>query len=235
MTALLQALETDGFAIVDRYLDPKTIAALIQDLDALHLTPDRAGVRNILELLPSVEILAQSPEIRSLVAGGLGDRARLVRGIFFDKQPTANWKVPWHQDVTIAVKQRLELPDYHPWSLKGGIPHVQPPQPILERMLTVRIHLDRTDATNGALKVIPGSHRQGKLTTVEIDRWKQLHTSTICTCESGGILLMRPLLLHASSIANVPTHRRVIHLEYADCSLAAGLEWYYDDVTDPSC
>jgi ectoine hydroxylase-related dioxygenase (phytanoyl-CoA dioxygenase family) len=227
MTALDRTLETDGFAIVDRYLDPTTIAALIRDLEALNLTPDRAGIRNILELLPSVKILADSQEIRSLVTSGLGANARLVRGIFFDKQPTANWKVPWHQDVTIAVKQRLERPDYHPWSLKGGIPHVQPPQAILERMLTVRIHLDRTDATNGALKVIPSSHRQGKLSTVEIDRWKQLDTSTTCSCEAGGILLMRPLLLHASSIATIPNHRRVIHLEYADCSLGAGLEWYY--------
>lgn len=228
---LLRSLNSDGFTIVDRYLDPPTIASLIQDLEALDLTPDRAGIRNILELLPSVEILARSPEIRSLLAPILGNTARIVRGIFFDKQPTANWKVPWHQDVTIAVKNRRELPDYHPWSLKGGIPHVQPPSAILERMLTVRIHLDRTDAANGALKVIPGSHRQGKLSAVEIDRHKQLDTSTICTCEPGGILLMRPLLLHASSIATIPTHRRVIHLEYADCSLPAGLEWYHDDFT----
>ncbi len=231
MTDFTQAIETDGFAIVDRYLDLTTIALLIQDLEALKLTPDRAGMRNILELLPSVEMLARSQEIRSLVELGLGNRARLVRGIFFDKQPTANWKVPWHQDLTIAVKQRLELPDYHPWSLKGGIPHVQPPPAILERMLTVRVHLDRTDATNGALRVIPGSHRQGKLNRVEIDRWKQLNTATICTCEPRGILLMRPLLLHASSIASSPTHRRVIHLEYAACDLAAGLEWYYDNFT----
>jgi ectoine hydroxylase-related dioxygenase (phytanoyl-CoA dioxygenase family) len=227
MTAPFHSLETDGFAIVDRYLDPTMIASLIRDLEVLDLTPDRAGIRNILELLPRIETLAESQEIRALLASGLGERARLVRGILFDKQPTANWKVPWHQDVTIAVKQRLEHPDYHPWSLKGGVPHVQPPQTILERMLTVRIHLDRTDATNGALKVIPGSHRQGKLSAVEIDRWKQLDTSTTCTCEAGGILLMRPLLLHASSIATVPNRRRVIHLEYADCSLAAGLEWYY--------
>jgi ectoine hydroxylase-related dioxygenase (phytanoyl-CoA dioxygenase family) len=230
MPDLLQALENDGFAIFDRYLDPTTISSLIRDLEALDLTPDRAGIRNILELLPSVEYLSRSPEIRSLVERAVGDSAQLVRGILFDKQPTANWKVPWHQDLTIAVKNRRELPDYHAWSLKGGIPHVQPPPAILERMLTVRIHLDRTDAANGALKVIPGSHRQGKLSNVEIDRWKQQDITTICTCAAGGILLMRPLLLHASSIATVPTHRRVIHLEYADCSLPEGLEWYFDDL-----
>jgi ectoine hydroxylase-related dioxygenase (phytanoyl-CoA dioxygenase family) len=96
---------------------------------------------------------------------------------------------------------------------------------ILEQMLTVRIHLDKTDASNGALKVIPGSHCDGKLNDLEIDRFKQ-NNSTICTCESGGILLMRPLLLHASSAAIIPSHRRVIHLDYASCDLPNGLEWY---------
>lgn len=170
--------------------------------------------------------MAQSPEIRSLFEPILGDGSRVVRGIFFDKNPTTNWKVPWHQDLTIAVKNRLDLPDYHPWSVKEGIPHVQPPTAILEQMLTVRIHLDRTDESNGALKVIPGSHRQGKLSNLEIDRWKQVSTGISCNCQAGGILLLRPLLLHASSIASVPSHRRVIHLEYAGDLLPDGLEWY---------
>jgi ectoine hydroxylase-related dioxygenase (phytanoyl-CoA dioxygenase family) len=218
-------LGRDGFTILDQYLDRTTIDRLIQDITALNLTPERAGIRNILELLPSVERLAQSQEIRSLVEPILGDSARVVRGIFFDKQPAANWKVPWHQDVTIAVKNRLDLPDYHPWSLKGAIHHVQPPVAVLEQMLTVRIHLDRTDESNGALKVIPGSQCDGKLNDLEIDRFKQ-NNSIICTCESGGILLMRPLLLHASSAAIAPSHRRVIHLDYASCDLPNGLEWY---------
>ncbi|WP_373547413.1 phytanoyl-CoA dioxygenase family protein [Chamaesiphon sp.] len=93
-------------------------------------------------------------------------------------------------------------------------------------MLTVRIHLDCTDELNGALKVISGSHRQGKLSNLEIARWKQVSTGISCNCEAGRILLMRPLLLHASSIAIVPSHRRVIHLEYASCQLPGGLEWF---------
>jgi ectoine hydroxylase-related dioxygenase (phytanoyl-CoA dioxygenase family) len=225
MTIITQNIDRAGFIMLDRFLNLELIDRLIQDITALNLTPERAGIRNILELLPSVERLAESPEIRSLVEPVLGDSARVVRSIFFDKQPAANWKVPWHQDVTIAVQNRLDLPDYHPWSLKGGIHHVQPPVAILEQMLTVRIHLDRTDASNGALKVISGSHCDGKLTELEIDRWKQFNP-TVCSCESGGILLMRPLLLHASSAAIVPSHRRVIHLDYASCDLPDGLKWY---------
>jgi ectoine hydroxylase-related dioxygenase (phytanoyl-CoA dioxygenase family) len=227
MTIFTGEIEENGFSTIDRYLSPDSIDLLIQDIIALDLTPGRAGIRNLLELAPSISALARSQEIRSLVDPILGDTARVVRGIFFDKQPSANWKVPWHQDRTIAVKNRLEVPDYHPWSVKGGIPHVQPPTAILDQMLTVRIHLDRTNESNGALKVIPGSHCHGKLTDSEIDLWKQTSPGISCNLEPGGILLMRPLLLHASSAAIVPSHRRVIHLEYASHQLPSGLEWYY--------
>ncbi|PSB51330.1 phytanoyl-CoA dioxygenase family protein [Chamaesiphon polymorphus] len=227
MDISVREVEERGFVTIDSYLDPDSIDLLIADINTLDLTSGRAGIRNILELVPSVSKLARSQEIRALVEPILGDTARVVRGIFFDKQPNANWKVPWHQDLSIAVKQHLDLPDYHPQSIKEGVPHVQPPIAILERMLTVRIHLDRTDESNGALKVIPGSHRQGKLTTPQIDEWKQLNRAISCNCQAGGVLLMRPLLLHSSSIATTPSHRRVIHLEYADRPLDKGLEWYY--------
>ena len=118
MNIYMQEIEVHGFARLDRYLDPDSIELLIQEIAHLNLTPGRAGIRNLLELAPSIRKLAQSQEIRSLVEPILGDTARVVRGIFFDKQPSANWKVPWHQDLTIAVKNRLDLPDYHPWSVK---------------------------------------------------------------------------------------------------------------------
>jgi ectoine hydroxylase-related dioxygenase (phytanoyl-CoA dioxygenase family) len=221
-------IEENGFATIDPYLNPDLVELLIRSITNLHLSPSRAGIRNILDRSPYIKKLAQSREIHDLVEPILGDRARVVRGIFFDKQPNANWKVPWHQDVTIAVKNRLDVTDYHPWSVKAGIHHVQPPTAILNQMLTVRIHLDKTDESNGALKVIPGSHSQGKLTDVEINFWKQTSPCIACNLEPGGILLMRPLLLHASSMATIPTHRRVIHLEYANQPLPSGLEWYYD-------
>jgi ectoine hydroxylase-related dioxygenase (phytanoyl-CoA dioxygenase family) len=226
MINFTRELETQGFTMIDSYLDLDLIDRLIQAITDCQLNPDRAGVRNLLELVPSVEKLSQSHEIRDLVVPILGDSARVVRGIFFDKQPSANWKVPWHQDRTIAVKQRVDLPEYHPWSVKAGIVHVQPPTAILNQLLTVRIHLDRTDESNGALKVIPGSHCHGKLTDSEIDRWKQISPGISCNLDPGGILLMRPLLIHASSMATIPIHRRVIHLDYASNQLPSGLEWY---------
>lgn len=231
MMTFAQELEDRGFMTIDSYLDLDLVDLLIQAMINLNLNPGRAGIRNLLELVPSVEKLSQSQEIRDLVEPILGDSAQVVRGIFFDKQPNANWKVPWHQDRTIAVKNRLDVADYHPWSVKAGIHHVQPPTTILAQMLTVRIHLDQTDESNGALKVIPGSHSRGKLTDVEIDHWKQTVPAISCNLKPGGILLMRPLLLHASSAAIVPHHRRVIHLEYASHKLPSGLKWYYQAKT----
>ena len=201
MTNFISEIDKNGFAKIDPYLDLDLVDLLIRSIADLHLNPGRAGIRNLLERSLCIQNLAQSQEIRSIVEPILGDTARVVRGIFFDKQPSANWKVPWHQDVTIAVKNRLDLPDYHPWSVKSGIYHVQPPTAILDQMLTVRIHLDKTDESNGALKVIPGSHCHGKLADVEIAQWKQTSPGISCNLAPGGILLMRPLLLHASSLA----------------------------------
>ena len=38
----------------------------------------------------------------------LGSSARPVKVTVFDKTPAANWKVPWHQDLTIAVRERRD-------------------------------------------------------------------------------------------------------------------------------
>ena len=149
-----------------------------------------------------------------------------MRGVYLDKHKDANWKVAWHQDLTIAVRQRKEVEGYGPWSIKVGIQHVQPPVAVLEKMLAVRVHLDDTDESNGALRVIPGSHRHGRLNSEDIQDWKASSTPVSCAVKRGGVMLLRPLLLHASSLAFAPGHRRVLHFEYAAGELGSGLEWY---------
>lgn len=149
----------------------------------------------------------------------------MVQAIFFDKTPAANWKVAWHQDVTIPVQAQVETAGFGPWSDKNGVPHVQADTGTLERMLIVRIHLDRCDSDNGPLRVIPQSHRRGRLTPDEIDGSKSTDREIEAWVPAGGLLLMSPLLLHASSPARRPAHRRVIHLEYAAGELPGGLSW----------
>lgn len=171
-------------------------------------------------------MLASKPPMIDLATRVLGTDALAVKAILFDKTAKANWKVAWHQDLTIAVKEKKVVKGFYPWSEKAGIPHVQLPVEILENLLTLRIHLDDCDADNGALKVIPTSHLYGKLECEQISHLGQTSKVHICTASSGDVLVMRPLLLHSSSASVQPRRRRVLHIEYAALKLPGGLEWF---------
>lgn len=221
-----------GFAVVENVVDTKTISTLLCALATIRVqgASQRAGkafgIRNLLNVVPVARELAQSFACRELVKPILGSRARVVRGLYFDKHRDANWKVAWHQDLSIAVRERIEIEGHGPWSIKAGIPHVQPPVEVLENMLTLRLHLDDADETNGALRVLPGTHKHGRLDARQIEYWKQHETAVTCSVKSGGAVVMRPLLLHSSSTAATPRHRRVLHFEYCWVDLPGGLEWF---------
>lgn len=219
-----------GFAVVPAILTAAEITRFIGITDRLFSeagegTRGTYAVRNLLQRSGETRDFASSKEIRGLVEPILGKQAFPARALLFDKTPQANWKVTWHQDLAITVRTKIEQPGFSGWSQKAGLFHVQPPQEILEQMLTVRVHLDDCPASNGALRVIPGSHSKGRLNSSEI----QAHTGTgravHCNVGPGGALLMRPLLLHSSSASVSPAHRRVIHIEFAACQLPGGLEW----------
>lgn len=192
-------------------------------LDAVGVV-DAAGRRNMLAV-PAVTALATSQKLLELVRCHTGGAPRPVRAIWFNKSAEANWLVAWHQDLAIAVRERIETPGFEAWSVKEGVPHVQPPAAVLERMLTVRIHLDDADERNGALRVIAGSHRLGRLDAEQIANLREERGETLCAAAAGDALLMRPLLLHASGRSTNDRPRRVLHLEYAGEDLPGGLGW----------
>jgi ectoine hydroxylase-related dioxygenase (phytanoyl-CoA dioxygenase family) len=222
----------NGFEILKNVLPLERCDALADQLSAMHQRQKESaknrlgGMRNLLRLLPQVNDVANSPEIKEILKRHLGRPAFPVRALFFDKTADTNWRVAWHQDLTIAVAERIEAPEFEAWSVKEEIVHVQPPSRVLEAMATIRLHLDDCNAGNGALKVVPGSHLKGKLNAAQIKNVSE--NGNICTCEvpKGGVLLMRPLILHASSAAESPSHRRVLHIEYATCELPNGLVWF---------
>jgi ectoine hydroxylase-related dioxygenase (phytanoyl-CoA dioxygenase family) len=217
----------DGVDIFREVLTAADCDALIEAIAAVPASRSRraAGLRNLLQDCPAVAALALHQDIRGLLEARLQREVFPVRALFFDKTETANWSMPWHQDTVIAVAEKIETPGFGPWSSKAGVVHVQPPREILEDMAAIRLHLDDCDAGNGALKISPGSHLHGILSDAEIDRWKQ-NGVTVCEVPKGGALLMRPLVLHASSAATQPRHRRVIHIEYASGNLPNGLRWF---------
>lgn len=219
-------LAIDGYAIVADLISQDQVASVIEAIGQGAST-DLYARRNLLSI-PQIRALANCPSIRRLIECELGVGAFPVRGLFFDKTADTNWKVGWHQDRSIAVKQRIDVPGYGPWSVKAGVLHVQPPSRVLENMVTLRIHLDDCGQDNGPLRVLAGSHATGILSNEMIAEWRRRATPIDCTCFEGGALLMRPLLLHASSQAALPRHRRVVHIEYATGALAGGLEWFED-------
>lgn len=233
MKSYAEKLKTQGFAILENVIDDATISELSDSLGKVipnHAVRRRGdvtfGIRDLLNAAPAVRDLAHSPCIRNPVDSIVGQDARVVRAIFFDKTPEVNWKIAWHQDLTIAIRERKEVEGFNRWSVKAGILHAQPPVSVLENILTMRIHLDATDELNGALKVIAGSHQEGRLEAERIGELKETGELAVCRVPRGGILLMRPLLLHASSAGSKPAHRRVIHLEFSAEKLPEGLEWH---------
>lgn len=222
-----------GFAVVPEVVTPGAVASLARAIDAAGEGPAVLrregalyGMRDALRGLPEVRDLARSEALLGLVRPVLGPGAFAVRALLFDKTPEANWGVPWHQDLTIAVRRRVDTPGFGPWTVKAGIDHVRPPIATLERMVTLRVHLDDCGPEHGPLRVLPGSHRDGLLGAGATRALLERGRPVSCLVGRGGVVMIRPLLLHASSPAESPRRRRVVHLEYAADPLPGGLDWF---------
>ncbi|HTG33248.1 MAG TPA: phytanoyl-CoA dioxygenase family protein [Thermoanaerobaculia bacterium] len=217
-----------GYAMEEGVLSAESVALLREEISRLVPSRNRAGgFRNAAGKSAVLRSLSDDGPPALLARALLGSSARPVKVTVFDKTPAANWKVPWHQDLTIAVRERRDAEGFGPWTVKDGVPHVQPPVEILSGMLSIRVHLDDTPESNGALRVIPGSHLLGRLSGSEASSLKDTLGEAVCAVSQGGMMAMRPLLLHASSAAREGRHRRVIHIEYAAAPLPFGLDWAF--------
>jgi ectoine hydroxylase-related dioxygenase (phytanoyl-CoA dioxygenase family) len=228
---LVDQIEQRGFAVVEDVVSPQVVdelrgaVAQAGEREEVRRKGGIYGIRNLFDVLPACRSLAASPALRSVVEPVLGAEAFAVRATLFDKIPGANWKLGWHQDSVITVREPRDVAGFGGFALKAGVWHVQPPTSVLEGMLAVRVHLDDCGPDNGPLRVLSGSHQSGWVED-DLPRWKREAPEVTCTVSAGGVVLMRPLLLHASSAAVVPDHRRVIHIEYAAAPLPGGLEWH---------
>ena len=218
----MKSFETGGFEIIRGVFDATELDAMRAEADRVAEGAGSACVRHLRAKSVAFDELAVSERLSRILPKGLSP----VRSILFDKTPNENWPVAWHQDLTIAVKEKVEVEGYGPWSIKDGSAHVQPPVELLKQMVTVRIHLDNTPQSNGALRVIPKSPEKGKIPSTEVLSHVD-SSEVICECDPGDVLLMSPLLLHASRRSESPSRRRVIHFEYAPLnSLDERLSWH---------
>ena len=133
----------------------------------------------------------------------------------------------WHQDTALPLRLRREIPGWGPWSVKCGVLYAHAPAKALEGVVALRVHLDDSLPDNGPLRVLPGSHCLGVLSDAFIRDLASRVLPYECIVSRGGILIMRPLLVHASSKAVTDAPRRVLHIEYA-ASLDLGSELELD-------
>ncbi|MGV7220730.1 MAG: phytanoyl-CoA dioxygenase family protein [Nitrospinales bacterium] len=213
----------NGFAVVNNFMADQDINYFKNIFNGFDL--NKPGKRNLFRYIPAIKNLAKSIEVRKLVEPVLGEGAVAVRAIYFDKTPEMNWGVSWHQDLTVATKEKFSIEGFSGWTMKSGIQHALAPRYILEQMLTLRIQLDESSSHSGGLNVCHGSQKLGILDASKVrDMVKNFPVRSL-SMRAGDALLMRPLLIHSSN-KSMAEHRRVIHIEFAGVSLPNPLEWY---------
>jgi len=230
--ALSAKIELDevGFSIVNNIYTEEEIENMLtvivnadSDKSTFRKSEDLFAIRQFLKEVPEITEIVFNDKLKTLITDIFGNEFFVVKSIYFDKPEKSNWYVAYHQDLTISVDKKVELEGFGPWTTKQGQFAVQPPLAVLQRNFTVRIHLDDTDGNNGALKVIPQSHLKN-IYRPETINW-EVEKETICEVKKGGLMLMKPLILHSSSKTTNHQKRRVIHIEFSDVELPNAIQW----------
>jgi hypothetical protein len=227
-----ERFEVDGYCLVRDALtvdDVNWIGSQLEDLAHPRGVRTRNGtsfaIRDVFAASPELLRFVSSGRLRGLASMLLDGDARPTKATLFDKHADANWSLPLHQDLTITVRRRAEVAGYGPWTEKAGVPHVRPPESVLESIVGLRIHLDDCAADNGALLVVPGSHSRGRLASDAIASFVRSQDAIPVPARAGDVLAMRPLLFHGSAKAERPTRRRVLHVEFSTIELPKPLKW----------
>jgi len=220
----------DGFSIIQNVYNEQEIEQIIEEINKVDSTKptfrksaDLFAIRQFLKEIPASYDLIFNDKLKKIIKSNFGEDYFIVKSIYFDKPEKSNWFVAYHQDLTISVDKKMELENFGPWTIKQHQFGVVPPIEILQKNFTIRIHLDDNDENNGALKVIPNSHLKGTYRPENID-WS-IETETICNVKQGGIMIMKPLLLHSSAKTTDNKKRRVIHIEFSNIELPKEIEW----------
>lgn len=229
----INQINNEGFAIINNVYNEneiKKLISLIEDVtenDSENATfrksQDLSAIRQFHKEVPETLDFIFNENLKTIIESNFGKGYFITKSIYFDKPEKSNWFVAYHQDLTISVDQKTEVENFENWTVKQNQFAVQPPKEILEANFTIRIHIDKTTKENGALKVINNSHSKGILRIENLDFENE--KETICEVEKGGIMIMKPLLFHASNKTTNNERRRVIHIEFSKQQLPSGLEW----------
>lgn len=210
---MLRGSDSTGFSIHPNVFSRELMSAVAEALDASSLIRTKAGARHAM-CVPEVKALAEEDAMLAIAREHLGVAAFPFRATLFDKSLDANWLVAWHQDTALPLRERRPTPGWGPWTVKAGVLHAIAPASALEQVVALRVHLDDSTLDNGPLRVLPGTHTSGVLTGADVTSAVAEAKATDCVVGAGGVIAMRPLLLHASSKASGTQSRRVLHFEY---------------------
>jgi len=215
-------LEELGYQIIEKVYSNEEIEAILAYLETAAFEK-KFGVRAFLIDHPILINLLFTDRLKAIIQS-ISTTAKPIKSLYFDKPPSANWIVNWHQDLTINVEGQTTQKGFKNWRVLPERTVVQPPLDFLENIFTIRIHLDDCLRTNGALQVVKASHQEGVIPMKDWLKNKEGERA-ICEVKKGGILLMKPLLLHASKRTENNKNRRVVHIEFCDMELPTGLAW----------
>jgi len=230
METINENIQQEGFSIVQHFFDDSYIDEVIKELEeheAFQYDNKVASSTNLLLSIPFLNNLAHSRQLTTNVEEVLGNNSFPLNAFVLDKTQSNNWELDWHQDLQVAVKNKIETTGYNNWSVECGIVHVIPPRDVLAKLISVRIHLDDCCIDNGAILVAPKSHQYGIVRNrKEIEEVISGHT-VCCEVERGGVMFLSSLLLHKSPYAITNKRRRILQIDYAGTELSNGLQWYY--------
>ena len=214
----------NGFEVHWGVVSEADLAAAAEPIGSLGGGRSRAGARRLMGH-PVVAALAGEQRLVGLAEAALGRGAQPFRATLFAKSPASNWLVTWHQDIVVPVRSRRDVPGWGPWSVKAGVLHAHAAAHVLEAIVALHVHLDDSRPHNGPLRVLPGTRLHGVFPEEAIRQRASSVPPHELTCPRGGVIVMKPLLLHASSKSVKPELRRVLHIEYArSLRLDGGLE-----------
>ena len=220
----MSEIHEDGYELLPDVLTKDECEQLAAFLSAGDVGRSRAGARHLFSV-PVVSALARDERLVAIASAVLRQNAVPFRVTLFDKSISANWSVVWHQDTSLPLAHRFELPGWGPWSVKSGVAYAHAPTAALNRVVALRVHLDDSLQSNGPLRVLPGTHRLGVLSDENVAKISASRVPKSCVLPRGGVLAMRPLLIHSSPRQASAEPRRVLHIEYADSlHLEAGIK-----------
>ena len=215
-----EQLQRDGFAIFHDALGREQSAQLSAAFE-LPPQPQFAHAAAGILAAPAISRFAAAPSLTTIVREFLGSDVFPFRAFLFGTPHGAIWNADWHQDVSLPMCLLREDPGWGPWLVKAGIVHAHAPASALDRVLSLRLPLRSVSHQRAQWRVLPGTHLLGVLDDSELSRLVRERPAVACAIPEGGVLALKPLLVHAADEQASPVSSPVLVIDYATPALLA--------------